>query len=153
FTVPWLVWQHAHRLPADAKVSPYYTDYSADYREVVREPKLLPRIIATNLYFLVVLFTPTTALSLDFEPSKGTVSAAFTLLGFLIGLALIVLGFLRRWRSGPRLPDVYLVFYLSLVIICPYTSYDRYLLPLLPFLLLYMITTIFQGIERLRISR
>jgi len=77
-------------------------------------------------------------LSIDFDTPRGAGPAALTVLGFLLTLALVPLGLLRQWRNGARLPALYVLLYVGMLALYPYTSYDRYLLPLLPFLLHYV---------------
>ena len=49
-------------------------------------------------------------------------------------------GFLRQSIKGFRLLHMYVVLYLALHLPVPYISYDRYLVPLLPFLLMFLVT-------------
>src|SRR5262249_7163768 len=58
---------------------------------------------------------------------------------FGFALTFIALGFLRSIYKGLRLLHIYIIFYLSLHLLWPYTTYDRFLMPLLPFLLLFLI--------------
>jgi len=50
-------------------------------------------------------------------------------------VTLIAAGFVRQCRKGIRLLYIYLAFYLVLYLVHPCIAYDRYLLPIVPFLL------------------
>jgi 4-amino-4-deoxy-L-arabinose transferase-like glycosyltransferase len=60
----------------------------------------------------------------------------------------VAAGFIRHSRRGFRLLHAYVICYVALHLFWPYTSYDRFLMPLLPFLLLFLITEV-EGISLL----
>src|SRR4029453_13149958 len=63
---------------------------------------------------------------------------------------------IRRISSGLRLLYVYLFLYLGMHLATPYTTYDRYLVSLLPFLLLFFVSELsrlFQGVRNQLKSR
>ena len=135
--VPWLIWQRTHRSPAHTPAAAYYTDYTSDFSARVGDIQSLPARVAKNLFYVAVVFVPLVSLSLDYQHSKD----ARFLPALVCAFALIVLGLVKRCLAGPRLQEVYVIFYLGLLLILPYTEvFDRYILPLLPFLLLYLVT-------------
>ncbi len=51
----------------------------------------------------------------------------------------IIAGFIRHARARLRLLHVYMICYIAMASVVPFPSYDRYLMPLIPFVLLFMI--------------
>jgi hypothetical protein len=79
------------------------------------------------------------SLGLDYNWIQAAGGNLFLLRFGLIILAFVFLarGFIRTQSSKYRLLHLYVLLYLSLHVFWPYTSYDRFLMPLLPFLLLF----------------
>jgi len=87
-------------------------------------------VLLRNLMMVVVVSIPVLCLGLDF--------AWVVYLGFV--LMFVAAGFIRDVARRWRLLHVYTVCYLGLhVVWLPFVSYDRYLAPILPFLLLWLV--------------
>jgi hypothetical protein len=61
------------------------------------------------------------------------------LFAVLLAFLILLLGFLRRYLARPRLLHTYALIYLGLHLLWPYTAYDRFLMPILPFILLFFL--------------
>ncbi|MBI1747447.1 MAG: glycosyltransferase family 39 protein [Acidobacteria bacterium] len=138
FITPWLLWRHVQRSPAQTRAAVYYTDYSADFRAIVEDWRWLPKIISKNLFYMGFIFVPAVSLAMEYDLTNSPFFIPLIVFSF----GLITLGYIRRWFAGARLPEIYIAFYVGMLALWPYTSYDRFLAPLLPFLLLYLISQI-----------
>jgi hypothetical protein len=80
---------------------------------------------------LILISIPVVCLSLPYE---WVLFFSFTILFFAAG-------FLRVISKGVRLLPVYVICYVALHLLwLPYVAYDRFLIPLLPFLLLFIVS-------------
>jgi hypothetical protein len=87
-------------------------------------------IVGRNAFMLVIASIPVVSLGVGYE---SLVYLGFTFLFFAAG-------FWRQLSRGARLLHVYVVCYLVLHFFwLPFVSYDRFLIPLLPFLLLFLV--------------
>jgi hypothetical protein len=91
---------------------------------------VLATVIVKNAIGLILVAVPMVCLSIRFEWVQ------FFGFAFLFILA----GFVRSFSERPRMLHFYVLIYLGLHLIWPYTTYDRFLVPLLPFLLLFLLT-------------
>jgi hypothetical protein len=67
---------------------------------------------------------------------------ALLLFVVLLVFAIIILGLVKRLKRGPRLIELYLIAYLLLHLVPAGVAYDRYLLPIVPFLLYLIISEV-----------
>ena len=142
FVVCWVVWCYLNRTHVEGVNVAYYTNYFRDFSEIVSElqaqsntSKLMVvlSIIGRNALMLTVISPPVVCLGLDYAWIKY--------FGFVF--VFIAAGFLRQTSKGVRLLHFYIISYLALHIFwMPNVSYDRFVTPLLPFLLLFLITEI-----------
>lgn len=133
--VPWILWQKAHSAPAGPAMA-YYTDYMADFRAHISDAHLMRQMIAKNLIYVGLVNVPTVMLGLEVDNYRQPA----VVLIVILAAALVANGLLKRWRSGVRLPDLYVTVYGGLLLVWPYASSDRFIIPLLPFLLYYLIS-------------
>jgi hypothetical protein len=100
-------------------------------------------MVAKNFMMLVPVSIPILCTALSYNWSLGFgIEGELLVFVLLSAVSILTLdGFFRLRRSfgGLKLMQVYVVTYLSLQILWPYASYDRFLMPLLPFLLLLSI--------------
>jgi len=152
FVLGWVGWCYAHSPTAASQGTAYYasTSYLHDFYAVIAEEQALSdssrlvafsSIVATNFLMLILMSVPMVSLGLDYDWIQGSGGDFFLIRFGLILFAFIFLarGFMRRRSSEFRLVHLYVVSYLALHVVWPYTSYDRFLMPLLPFLLLFWI--------------
>lgn len=154
FVAAWLTWSPFSRTASDALNAAYYTDYFRHLNNVIGDLQrqqgdssrliIILRIIGWNAFTLILVMIPLVCLGMNYEEANGY-GDVFNLLWLGIistVFFLIVSGFRRGLLKGIRLLHIYVVLYLALHLLLPFGAYDRYLLPLLPFLLMFLITEI-----------
>jgi len=143
FISGWIVWCYINMSVVSGEHSSYYAGYSRGIADTVNrlqslnaESKLMTylTIIKTNAIGMLVVWAPFQSLGL-----RATLPIAILIPLLLLALGLIVLGFLRETSKGIRLLEVYCLIYVALHLIVPSHSYERYLIPIVPFLLFFMI--------------
>jgi 4-amino-4-deoxy-L-arabinose transferase-like glycosyltransferase len=139
FVLGWLVWCYANKTNVEAVNVAYYTDYVGYFKQVVGDLAstngtsflmTFLSMLGRNAFMLILISIPVVCLGIPYE---WIVYFGFALLFFASG-------FYRQFSRGIRLLYVYLICYLGLHLLwLPYVSYDRFLIPLLPFLLLILV--------------
>jgi len=139
FIAGWFIWCHMNRTAFTGVNVAYYTNYLEHFRNVLHDIQVntdssmamtILGVLLRNLMMVVVVSIPVLCLGLDF--------AWVVYLGFV--LMFVAAGFIRDVARRWRLLHVYTVCYLGLhVVWLPFVSYDRYLAPILPFLLLWLV--------------
>lgn len=149
--VGWISWTYFNRTQASGVNVAFYTNYLNDVREVVAslqtlngasKPAVLLTIFGKNLLGLIVVSIPLVCSGLSnvwTRDSHGFV-VVMSLFFVLVVFMLVVTNVIRRISSQLRLLYVYLLIYLAIHLATPYTTYDRYLVPVLPFLLLFLVS-------------
>lgn len=143
FVGGWFVWCSLNRTSFSGINVAYYTNYLAHFRNVLLDiqanthTSMLLTILGVlwgNFLMVVVVSVPVLCLGLDYNWA--------VYLGF--ALMFVAAGFIRDVSRGWRLLHVYTICYLGLhVVWLPYVSYDRYLAPILPFLLLWLVRELY----------
>ena len=140
FVIGWIGWCYANNTTAEGVNVAYYTSYWRDLLNAIND--LQPQndfskvgvflsIIGRNALMLTVFSPPVVCLGIDY--------AWIQYFGFVF--IFIAAGFLRQVSKGWPLLPIYVVSYLFLHFFwLPYVSYDRFLVPILPFLLLFLVT-------------
>jgi len=137
--VGWFVWCYLNRTTFTGVNVAYYTNYLQHFRNVLLDIQANTHesmamtvlgVLWGNFLMAVVVSVPVLCLGLDYN--------WVFYLGFV--LMFIASGFIRdvsrRWRPL----HVYIICYLGLHIAwLPFVSYDRYLSPILPFVLLWFV--------------
>jgi hypothetical protein len=147
----WMVWGLINK-PADVGVNAaYHESYFQTLNQVIKSLQsqndestitILLGIILKNIKMLMVISAPLVCLGLPYGWLQGS-SAFIRFAGtsvIFVAFVLIAAGFLRSCRAGFRLLHLYVLGYLALHVLWPYGSYDRFVMPILPFLLLFLIT-------------
>ncbi len=153
FVAAWLSWAHFSRTPSDALNAAYYTDYFRHLNNVTRDLQqqhgdssrltIILRIIGWNAYTLVLVMIPLVCLGMGYQEPAADQAINVLWLGMISSIFfLIVSGFRRGLVKRIRLLHIYVVLYLAMHLLLPFGAYDRYLIPLLPFLLVFLITEI-----------
>ncbi|HET9532705.1 MAG TPA: glycosyltransferase family 39 protein [Blastocatellia bacterium] len=143
FVIGWVAWCYVNRTTVEGAHAAYYAGYMhgidstiSNLQALNNTSKLMVHlnIIGTNALGLIFVSFSLECLGMRYE-LPGIVLIPFVFFAF----SLLAAGFLRELRKGIRLLHIYLVFYLVLHIIVPANSYDRYLIPIAPFLLFFLI--------------
>ena len=144
----WMLWVGAHQpstIPRE--YGSQYAAYLEDLKQAIDDasgyrliPASLASIAGRNLWALLVSI-PAVCLNADsnwYEGMNALLMTAWIVVGSVC-LALIAIGFLRHARERLKLFHCYALAYLSLHLVWPYSLFDRFLFPLLPFLLLLLL--------------
>jgi Dolichyl-phosphate-mannose-protein mannosyltransferase len=139
FVLGWVGWCHVERTPATGVNVAYYTSYLALVREVITQlqaqdqtwmPIVVLSVLAKNALMLIVVSIPVACLGIDYN---GVLYLGFAFL-------FVAAGFIRDISGGLRMLHVYIISYLILHSLwLLFVSYDRFLIPILPFLLLWLL--------------
>jgi len=146
FVFAWLGWGYVNSPTIENTNAGSYESYFQTFRALLAHNSqstltALLSVIARNALGLILISIPVVCLGLAYE----------SVLYFGFAFLFVAGGFLRQSRASLRLMHIYIVTYLSVHLLWPYTSYDRFLMPLLPFLLLFMlieVQTIFALIRK-----
>lgn len=150
FILAWLVWGHFHRPAVDSTNAGYYESYLSTLSQVLGGDGLgsklasLLNLAAKNAVLLIVVTAPLVALGLNYDWTQNF-SGALAAIGFVLFVMtfmFLIGGFFRFRHAGIRLLHTYVAVYVLIHILWPYAAYDRFLMPLLPFLLLFLLTEV-----------
>lgn len=140
FVMGWAVWCYLNITTVEGVNVAYYTSYLGYFNEVVADLQTMKHtsrlatllsMVGGNALMLLLISIPVVCLSLPYE---WVLYFGFTILFFAAGL-------LRSMSKGVRLLPIYVISYLALHLFwLPYVAYDRFLIPLLPFLLLFLLS-------------
>jgi hypothetical protein len=153
FVLVWVGWCFAYSPKAGSSGHYVSTSYLHDFYAVIAEEQVISNssilmafltIVATNFFMLILMSLPMVCLGLDYNWIQGSDGDFFLIKFGLVVFAFTFLakGFMRQKSGGCRLLHLYVVSYLALHLVWPFTSYDRFLMPLLPFLLLFGIVEV-----------
>lgn len=140
FILAWAGWCIAHRPTLEHVNAAFYTSYLADFFQLVPDLQTLLLIILKNAFKLIIFSIPTLILGLNYVQTGNFL--AIRLFIITLTFIFIVEGLRRQMSQGLRLLPLYLFSYLSLHLFWPYTPYDRFIAPILPFLLFFLISEI-----------
>jgi hypothetical protein len=151
FAIGWIAWCYFNKTDAQGLNTPYYTSYLGHLNQVVADLQaqggasraaILLRIAVDNLVGGVLISLPLVCAGLRYDAFAGLSGywlAAGFCAAFLI-LVLVAMGFFRSLTERVRLLHIYVLACLGLYLFwLPGISYDRFLMPLLPFLLLFLV--------------
>jgi hypothetical protein len=141
FVVAWFAWVRVNGSELKGEHAAYYAGYAQGISQTLTNLALLNgtsrlmvllKVIKTNVYGMILIWAPLRYLG------SGWVARVAVLIPFAFA-TLALLGFVRHARRGLRLLHVYVVIYVVLHLVVPGFSYDRYLMPILPFLLIFFV--------------
>ena len=162
--VGWTAWAHARVPQPTTEAMTYYTSYLGDWKQILVSggPAGYLQIVAQNLFMLVPISVPLVCLGFGYSSIAALHGLWFVggLMALVFIFGLVCTGFLVHMRAGLRIAHLYIPLYLLQHALWPYASYDRFLVPLLPFICLFFVFGIArvvellkQGYFELRISR
>ena len=147
----WIAWGYFTPSPPDSLNAGYSESYFQTFREIFATSESTAKslmtfvaVLAKNGLMLIFVSIPVVCLGLVYDWPHTLPPSIFNIgLGlFIMTFVFIVAGFRRHVAQGIRLLHIYVVFFLCLHILWPYTAYDRFLMPLLPFLLMFWVAEI-----------
>ena len=142
----WLAWGQIRASGADNVNAGFYESYFSTFSQVVGGSqaqglsgmlKVVSQVVGTNAVGLLFVSVPVVCLGLNYD-AVVHFRFGFPLIAAAV-LLLIVGGFVRQTRERIRLMHLYVLSYVGVHLVWPYTAYDRFLMPLLPFLILFFV--------------
>jgi hypothetical protein len=150
--VGWTVWVSLNSTGGAAATAGYYEGYLSTFANVVSRATSLTHesslrvvlgIVGRNAVMMVLLSPPLMCLGLPYDWGDRFSGPLFGLGAILLSVSLIMIGsgFLKTGRRFGtwRLTQIYVVAYLVFHLAWPYDNSDRFLIPLLPFLFLFLV--------------
>jgi hypothetical protein len=154
FVLVWMVWSYANRTTAEGTNALYYAGYSGGINQTISDLQMLNEtskfttiinVIGTNILLLVIGSIPLACLGLRFDLPQALLVALV-----LITIILIGVGFIRQCGKRISLLCLYVILYLAIHIAHPGIAYDRYIVPITPFLLFFLVSELAVPISMLR---
>ena len=139
FILGWAVWCRVNRTTADGINVAYYTNYFGHINYVIHSLQdqdgmskagVLLYLLSRNLFIFTMVSPMVVLLGVDFIWAQY----------FGFASLFILAGLVRQVRKRLRLLHIYIVLYIVMNALVPFPSYDRYLVPLIPFVLMFVIT-------------
>jgi hypothetical protein len=149
FVIGWTAWCYFNRSNDAGLNTPYYTSYLGHLRQVVSDSQMqsgsslvavLLNMAIVNIVGGIIIAGPLVTSGLSYNVFAGLGGVAITVLicGAFLTLWFIIMGFARTMTRRLRLLHIYVLTCLGLYLLwLPNVSYDRFLMPLLPFLQLF----------------
>lgn len=143
FVIGWFSWCYLNQNAVGGEHASYYAGYARGIGDTVGKLRTLNgestlvvylQMIKTNLLGLVLVWAPLQSLGL-----RATLSLSLLVPLIMLALILLVAGFVRETRNGIRLLEIYCVFHLGVHLIVPSHSYERYIMPIVPLLLFFLV--------------
>jgi hypothetical protein len=150
FVIGWVGWCAVSKTSAQGINTPYYTSYIDHLNQVVGDlqaqngssrSSVLLNMAVENFVGGVLISVPLVATGLSYGAFAGFSGYAvgMAICAPFLSLVLFASGFIRSLATRIRLLHIYVVTCLGLYLFwLPGVSYDRFLMPLLPFLLLFI---------------
>jgi hypothetical protein len=138
FVVGWALWCQANRTSAEGINVAYYTNYFGHINYVISSLQdqdhrswavVLLYLLTRNIFILTSVSPMVVILGINFEWAQY----------FGYASLFIIAGLVRQIRNQVRLLHIYLVLYVAMNALVPFPSYDRYLIPVIPFVLMFLI--------------
>jgi hypothetical protein len=139
FVLGWIGWCYVERTTMTGVNVAYYTSYLGYLKEMLADLQVQNQTgwaitllsgLARSALTLIVVSIPVVCLGIDYS--------WVPYLGF--AFMFVAAGFVREISRGLRLLHVYIICYLGFHLVpLPFVSYDRFLIPILPFLLLWLL--------------
>jgi len=150
--VGWTGWCYLNKTTAQGVNVAYYTSYLGHWNQVVSDLQAQSgsSTLGVFLNMAVENFVGGVLISVPLITSGLSYKSFANLSGYILGgeicaaslsLVLMSMGFIRRFAERVRLLHVYVMTCLGLYLFwLPDVSYDRFLMPMLPFLLVFLVS-------------
>ena len=152
FVAGWVAWCYSNRSSSGGLNAAYSESYLSTFNDVVSGLSMpgqsrimvLLSLIGKNIFGLILVSIPMVSTGFNYYglPNLGSFLPVLSLFFILLIFSIIAAGFRRHISRGVRLLHVYIIFYLGLHLLWPYATYSRSLVPLLPFLTLFLLTEV-----------
>ena len=138
FVVGWALWCRANKTTAEGINVAYYTNYFDHINYVIHS--LQDQNNMSKAGVLLYLLSRNAFIFTLVSPMVVILGVDFTLAQYFGFVTLFILaGFVRQIRTRLRLLHIYIILYLAMNAFVPFPSYDRYLIPLIPFVLMFVV--------------
>lgn len=148
FIAGWVAWCYANRTSDQGINVAYYTSYVGHLSQVIHDMQvesgsskatILVSIAVENIVGGVLISVPLVSAGLSYASLAFGGHILFGFFSLFVIFFLVAAGFIRTVSTRFRLLHVYIVSCLCLYLFwLPGVSYDRFLMPLLPFLLMFL---------------
>ncbi len=135
----WTYWARIHAVESVNPAMMYYTSYLGDWREIIESVSYV-HILLSNAFMLIPMSIPVVSLGFGYKSIFELHPQLFVLFFIFVTFVFILMGFLRNIRLGLSLAHLYILCYLLIHILWPYSSYDRFLMPLFPFFSYFLVS-------------
>ena len=138
FVLGWVAWCYINRTVAEGANVAYYTDYVGHINQVISslhaqrntpELLILLGLLGRNMLMFAVVSPVVVLFGIDYTSAQY----------FGFASLFVLAGFIRQARRGFRFLHIYIICYVVMAAFVPYPSYDRYLIPLMPFILVFAV--------------
>jgi hypothetical protein len=162
FIIGWVVWCNVNKTHVEGVNVAYYTSYLGHLSEVVRDLQaqndssklaVFLNIAFENFVGGILISVPLICSGINYSWIPNFSGLFFVIaLGFsFLILLLIVAGFIRQVSKKVRLLHLYLISCMGLYLFwLPGVSYDRFLMPLLPFFLLFLVSELSRMVSKVQ---
>jgi hypothetical protein len=151
FVLGWLVWCYANKTSAEGVNVAYYTSYLGHLNEVVSDLQRQSNssraavylgILFTNFVGGILISVPLVCSGMNYSWMPSFSGSLFiTICSLVIVLVALAAGFFRHASERLRLLHVYVISCFALYLFwLPGVAYDRFIMPILPFLLLFVVS-------------
>jgi len=139
--IGWLAWGYIKNSAIESVNAGSYESYFQTFNGLLNHSQaqsgaskvvIFLSIIGKNALGLILVSVPVVCLGLGYEWIQY----------FGFSFIFIAAGFVRQVRRGWRLLHIYVACYLAVHLLWPYSSYDRFLIPVLPFLLFCLVSEV-----------
>jgi hypothetical protein len=148
----WGLWVHANGTDSENFTAAYYTSYWRDWSDSLKSAgsaehgnvAAFASLVGNQALRLMAVSLPVVCLGLDYRWHDGR-DSTLVAVGLLLAVAttaMLVVGFVKQCKPGVRLLHLYVLCYLGLHLVWPYTAHDRFLMPLFPFLIVFLLGAI-----------
>lgn len=142
FVIAWLGWGYINRNPGSGEHASYYAGYARGIDATLGQLQALNNVSRLSAHLQIIetnaigtlVWMPLQSLGL-----RSSISPAALITLLLFFLLMFAAGLLRELRNKFRLLHLFLIFYFVLHLIPPSHSYERYLMPIVPLLLLFVV--------------
>jgi len=149
FVLGWVWWCYENKTSDSGINTAYYTSYLGHLKQTIAGLQATTNSSALSVYLNIILTNfiggilvsvPLVCSGLNYGWMSSPGSSVVSFLFLLLLLVVLVKAFVKHLASGVRLLHIYLLSSLAIYLLwLPGVAYDRFLMPLLPFLLVFVV--------------